>query len=39
MQAIVAVMRKLLQSIWGILHRQTPWDGQEFYSGIAAGSR
>lgn len=38
MQAIVAVMRKLLQSIWGILHRQTPWDGQKFYSGTASAS-
>lgn len=32
MQAIVAVMRKLLQSIWGMLHTQTQWDAQKFFA-------
>lgn len=31
MQAIVAVMRKLLHAIWGMLHHRTPWDGNKFY--------
>ncbi len=30
-QAQVAVMRKLLHAIWGILKRQQPWDGERFY--------
>jgi transposase len=31
MQAIVAVMRKLLHAIWGMLHHRQPWDGNKFY--------
>jgi len=31
MQAITAVMRKLLHAIWGILHHRTEWDGGKFY--------
>ena len=31
MQAIVAIMRKLLLAIWGMLHHQQPWDGNKFY--------
>ena len=31
MQAIVAVMRKLLTSIWAMLNHQTDFDGQKFY--------
>jgi len=31
LQAIVAVMRKLLHSIWGMLHSDKQWDGQRFY--------
>ncbi|MGH8168321.1 MAG: IS110 family transposase [Woeseiaceae bacterium] len=31
MQAIVAVMRKLLHAIWGMLHHRQPWDGDKFY--------
>lgn len=30
-QAQVAVMRKLLHAIWGILHSRQPWDGNRFY--------
>ena len=30
-QAQVAVMRKLLHAIWGILKRRQPWDGERFY--------
>jgi len=30
-QAIVAVMRKLLLSIWGILKHEACWDGNKFY--------
>lgn len=29
--AIVAVMRKLLHAIWGMLHHRQPWDGNKFY--------
>lgn len=35
MQAIVAVMRKLLHAIWGILHSNKPWDGQKFFAVTA----
>jgi transposase len=31
MQAIVAVMRKLLHAIWGMLHHRQPWNGDKFY--------
>lgn len=31
LQAIVAVMRKLLHAIWGMLHSGTQWDGKKFY--------
>jgi len=31
LQAIVAIMRKLLLAIWGMLHHRTKWDGQKFY--------
>jgi len=31
MQAIVAVMRKLLHAIWGMLHHRQTWDGNKFY--------
>lgn len=30
-QAIVAVMRKLLLAIWGMFKNNTPWDGNKFY--------
>ena len=30
-QAQVAVMRKLLHAIWGILKHRQPWDGERFY--------
>jgi transposase len=31
MQAIVAVMRKLLHALWGMLHHRQEWDGEKFY--------
>lgn len=31
MRAVVAVMRKLLLAIWGILHSNTIWQGEKFY--------
>lgn len=31
MQAIVAVMRKLLLAIWGMFKNNKPWDGRKFY--------
>lgn len=31
LQALVAVMRKLLHAIWGMLHHHQPWDGNKFY--------
>lgn len=31
LQALVAVMRKLLHAIWGILHHRQPWDGNKFH--------
>jgi len=33
MQAIVAVMRKLLCAIWGMLNSKTSWDSTKFYAG------
>ncbi len=33
LQAIVAVMRKLLHAIWGMLNTGKAWDGSRFYSG------
>jgi len=32
LQAIVAVMRKLLLAIWGMFKHKTPWDGEKFYA-------
>jgi len=32
-QAVVAVMRKLLRSIWGMFNSNTPWNGELFYLG------
>jgi len=32
MQAIVAVMRKLLHALWGMLHHRQTWDGNKFYA-------
>lgn len=31
MQAVVAVMRKLLHAVWGMLKHQQPFDGDKFY--------
>lgn len=31
MQAITAVMRKLLHALWGMLHHRTRWDAEKFY--------
>ncbi len=31
MQAIIAVMRKLLMCIWGALHNKENWNGEKFY--------
>jgi len=31
MQAIVAVMRKLLHALWGMLHHRREWEGEKFY--------
>jgi len=31
MQAIVAVMRKMLLAIWGMFKHKTPWNGEKFY--------
>jgi len=33
MQATVAVMRKLLHAIWGMLNSGSVWDGSKFYPG------
>jgi transposase len=30
MQALVAVMRKLLHALWGMLHHRQPWDGSKY---------
>jgi transposase len=35
-QAQVAVMRKLLHAIWGILKHRRPWNGERFYRLTAA---
>lgn len=32
-QAIIAVMRKMLRAIWGMLNTEQPWNGVKFYSG------
>lgn len=32
MQAITAVMRKMLHALWGMLQHNQPWDGSKFYS-------
>ena len=32
LQAIIAVMRKLLHAIWGMLQSDGVWDGQRFYA-------
>ncbi len=37
LQAIVAVMRKLLHAIHGILHKLRPFDGARFYAGPLEG--
>ena len=31
LQAIVAVMRKLLHAIWGMLHHDSDFKGEKFY--------
>lgn len=31
MQAVIAVMRKLLHAIWGMLHHRQFWDGDKFF--------
>lgn len=31
LQAITAVMRKLLHALWGMLHHRHEWDGEKFY--------
>lgn len=31
MQVLVAIMRKLLLAIWGMLKSGTTWDGEKFY--------
>jgi transposase len=31
MQALVAIMRKLLLAIWGMLKNNQTWDGNKFY--------
>jgi transposase len=31
MQAIIAVMRKLLHALWGMLHHRSTWDGEKFF--------
>jgi transposase len=31
MQALVAIMRKLLLAIWGMFKHNTPWDGEKFF--------
>ena len=33
LQALVAVMRKLLHGIWGMLRSDAAWDGSRFYQG------
>lgn len=36
MQALVAIMRKLLQAIWGMFKSGSQWDGSKFYKMIEA---
>lgn len=36
LQAIVAVMRKLLHAVWGMLRSDRAWDGSRFYQGPLA---
>jgi ATP/maltotriose-dependent transcriptional regulator MalT len=31
LQAITAVMRKLLHALWGMLHLRQEWNGEKFY--------
>lgn len=31
LQAITAVMRKLLHALWGMLHHRRAWDGEKFF--------
>lgn len=31
LQAITAVMRKLLHALWGMLHHRQEWDGEKFF--------
>jgi len=31
LQAITAVMRKLLHALWGMLHHRQKWNGEKFY--------
>lgn len=31
LQAISAVMRKLLHALWGMFHNRKEWDGEKFY--------
>jgi transposase len=31
MVALVAVMRRLLHALWGMLHHRQEWDGGKFY--------
>jgi len=31
LQAITAVMRKLLHALWGMLHHRQAWNGEAFY--------
>lgn len=38
MQAIVAVMRKLLLALWGMLHHRQPWNGEKFFSIPQSGT-
>lgn len=33
LQALCAVMRKLLQAIWGVIHTDTPFKAELFYAG------
>ncbi len=37
LQAAIAVMRKLLHSIWGMLNTGTEWDGKKFFPGAEIG--
>ena len=34
-QAIVAVMRKLLHAIWGMLHHDRDFQGEKFYNFLS----